>query len=139
MSQRSEKVSYKKLAGVSEKAKKTKKADSAESSKKIDPVDSLSDENLVPECPSCQVLANLVRTMYKKQGELEKEVENLKEKFEEGSAVQVAAVQAVDSSEVDEMAQRIRDLEKKMEERTNRQLRQTLVFRKIQESSEEKT
>ena len=74
MSQRSEKV-----AGVSEKAKKTKKADSAESSKKIDPVDSLSDENLVPECPSCQVLANLVRTMYKKQGELEKEVENLKD------------------------------------------------------------
>ena len=86
------------------------------------------------ECKSCRVLADLVRTLLKKQETLETDMADLKAKLEGDNVVQPTE----DTASLD-MAKKIKVLEKTMEDRINRQLRQTLVIRNIPEEADEKS
>lgn len=167
------KVDYKKLSGDSKGTKKAS-AKSKESNQSVDGLQR-SDEDLnkngtvavddvlgiVPECSSCKVLAELVRTLLKKHESLDKEFQELKDKIASEADVsdieEVAKKQISLEKEVNDLKEKItpdgssvsdhsvgvqeklKELEKKVEDRTNRQLRKTLVIRNLPESDDEKT
>ena len=129
------KVSYKELAG----AKKTKEKSGVElESVKEDQVLEASSEledqpdNKHGECQSCKVLANLVRARRKEQEGFRKEIEDLRTEVRNGSSG------TANDSPDSKMNKRMTDIEEKVEERTNRQLRQTLVVRRLKETEGEK-
>ena len=128
MPRRTTKIDYKALAG-DDKAKNTPKNEQAavESSDNISEIE-------CHECSSCKVLANLVRTLLQKHDSLEKEVQELKGKLTEQSKFEINS-----SNEVTSVSIRIKELEKKIEDRTNRQLRKTLVFRNVAEDASEQS
>ena len=150
----SNKPSYAQLSGKTKK-KTSKKSDvpTVESIPDSDPRVPSDSEN---DCKSCKVLSNLVRTLLDKQSTLEKEVQSLKEIVGNDSdlAIKHAALEkemgelksslASDSApqnsgeELHDMKAKLKEMEKKVEDRTNRQLRKTLVFRNIPEGANEK-
>ena len=135
MSSRSTKVNYSELAGKSSEKKTKGKAAKGVHSKD----ETALPENDVPasnsECASCNVLANLVRSLLDRTKSLEKEVAELKEDI----SVKMPGDMPHDSAMVEEYDTRLKDLEEKVEARTNRQLRQTMVLRKVPELDTEKT
>ena len=80
------------------------------------------------------MLSDLVRTLLKKQQSLEKDMAELKSKFDVD-----CLPQPVNTASTTDLAQKVKALEKTMEDRINRQLRQTLVIRNIPEEPQEKS
>lgn len=153
MPSRSSKTDYASLAGVSKKGKDGKKSKTtaiSEVKMSVIPEEDIS-EAFVPaeeslDCASCKVLANLVRTLLKKQDSLEKEVQSLKSGQNDTELLKKDVKELKDhigesdeKQEASEMLERVKLLEKKVEDRTNRQLRQTMVLRGLKELPEEES
>lgn len=124
------KADYNKLSGKNMKKESPKVAIS-------------SDEAETETCHSCKVLKGMVDTLLKKQESLEQTVRELKdeqkEMKEELGRKDDAHEDGLSVGELAEMKKQVNDLQERVEERTNRQLRQTLVWRNLPEGREEKT
>ena len=148
----SAKKNYSELAGISKKSTPKKVSTSDDSLNEDTPIKSPF------ECSSCQVLADLVKEMRKKQVEQDEEIKLLKDQLSqneglvekqrvlEDKIVVLESNSGVGDSSSDgandivgELTKQVKELEKKVEDRTNRQLRKTLVFRQVPELDSEKT
>ena len=144
-------VNYQQLSG-----KKAKKA--AKSSAEGSPSNALQMQETeisgvdCPECPECLILADTVKTLVNEVAELREtitglqkpnaEVEKLKKEMEDLRSHQPdpQLQQPAESEPFEGFWQWQKEIEERIESRTNRQLRQTLILRNIPEvKSDEKT
>ena len=142
MSARANKTDYSALAGVAKKDGKKGKGKNAVPTLSEDPIPS----NDKLDCSSCKILADLVRTLLKKQSDLEKEVADLKSDKpatdllkQDVEDLKDRLPGAADDDTDQDLQVRVKALAKQMEDRTNRQLRQTMVLRNLKEDADEKT
>ena len=137
----SKKVSYTELAGVKKTKEKTSEEPAAATAKEDLALLSNQESEVQPivtdppkhgDCPSCKVLADLVRALRKEQDVFRKEIEELR------SEVRNKPSETAGEASIDVLAKKVKEIDEKVEERTNRQLRQTLVVRRLKESDDEK-
>ena len=78
------------------------------------------------------VLVDLVRALRKEQDVFRKEIEELR------SEVRNKLSESAGEASIDVLTKKVKEIGEKVEGRTNRQLRQILVVRRLKESDEEK-
>ena len=127
------KVDYAKLNGSKVKmplsAIEETNDDDSSSSCSDDVVNGLENLNISPGCSSCKSLMSLVQQLIEEVTDLKKEISSIKEQRSMDQQV-VASKQFMELK---------KEVEEQIEDRTNRQLRKTLVFQDIVEAPDEKT